>query len=274
MTEKELETAAEEEELLAPSVSDVSDISDVAETSTPDGLTEERLLELLAANNQKLLDEINSGVVEEVAERAAQGWKDRRLGKFETQIDELLSIREQVDRDGGDWTGVLADFQAREREEQIYQNLMNRVSRDISARRPASDERSAWVQEWQAAIQRTKDKLDGAGVKYDPAELDALTKGAYGSATEARDALADYQVAKLTGAVTSEVSTSAVSIEGGGEAPPTSEGEKSTEDSFAEAQNKLAKAVAQSGAGSNAAKQAQAEIDALVAKQMSDYFGE
>ena len=252
---------------------DVSEPEDVEVTSTPSGVTEERLLELLAANNERLLSDINSGVVEEVATKAAQQWKDRRLGKYETKMEELMDIFAQVDAEGGR-DGVIADFQSRQREDELFERLASRVEEvNILPQQRASDANAKWVAEWQAAVQRTKDKLDGAEVEYDPAELQALTTGQFGSATEARDALADYQVAKLTNQPV-PVPASAAAIEGGGDAPPTSEEETSPQDNFEDLQAGLAKAVANSGAGSQAAKAAQAEIDTLVGNQMAEYFKE
>lgn len=260
MPDKELETADPEEELLAPSVPEVSNTEDAAETSTPSGITEEQLSELKDsfAEQFSVLDE----KVGELVKREVQSVKDVRLGKHERMYEELLGIKNAVDGEGPEWDALLAQSRQQQNFADLNEALDAKIEQALTSNQPsASDAQAEWVKEWQVAVQRTKDKLDEAEVEYDPAELVALTTGQFGSAAEARDALSDYQVAKLTGAKTPEVPASAVVVEGGGPTPPTSEEETSPQETYDNLSSALQEAIVKHGAGSAAARTAQTALE-------------
>ena len=104
MTDKVPEGAQPTEERLAPAVLDASAGSEVQQPSVSVGLTEERLKELLEAQNKAL---------EETIERRVQSVKDRRFAQLETRLDETLALKDQVEAAGG-WDPYLAQQQQTE----------------------------------------------------------------------------------------------------------------------------------------------------------------
>ena len=112
----------ESPELAVPEISEA--LTEVQQPSpAPAGLTEERLQELL---------DVQRAALEETIERKVQSTKDRRIGKIESKVDELLALREQVEAAGG-WDPIINQRQS----EDALDARLNAIL-DAPANRPAS----------------------------------------------------------------------------------------------------------------------------------------
>jgi len=207
MTDKVPEGAQPTEERLAPAVLDASAGSEVQQPSISVGLTEERLKELLEAQNKAL---------EETIERRVQSVKDRRFAQLETRLDETLALKDQVEAAGG-WDPYLAQQQQTEAIEKRLERMIEaRISGAAAAKQASPKE--AWQQEWDAESQKILDAAKEQGVSLSDEEYrSALFNNGipFGSKGDAYASLNKALVAKARGDATP---VSVVSAEGG-EAP-------------------------------------------------------
>src|SRR3990167_10531930 len=153
MTDKVVEsTPLDVESLAAPEILTVEKEVQPASVIAL-GLTEERLKELLEAQNKAL---------EETIERRVQSVKDRRFAQLETRLDEALVLKEQVEAAGG-WDPYLAQTQQTEAIEKRLEKLVEaRLSGAAAAKQTSSKE--AWQQEWDAESQKILDAAKEQGV--------------------------------------------------------------------------------------------------------------
>ena len=205
MTDKVVEsTPLDVESLAAPEILTVEKEVQPASVIAL-GLTEERLKELLEAQNKAL---------EETIERRVQSVKDRRFAQLETRLDEALAIKEQVEAAGG-WDPYLAQQQ---QTEAIEKRLEQMVEARISGAAAAVAKQPTWQQEWDAESQKIVDAAKEQGVELSGEEYrSALFNNGipFASKGDAYAALNRSLVAKAKG---DKTPVSVVSAEGG-EAP-------------------------------------------------------
>lgn len=227
MTKEDLESTPVSEELTEPVVPEISDQEpEVEPTSSPEGLTEARLKELLDAQRKALEEEF-----EERMKRVAQSTKDRRIGKLETKLDELLVAREQ---------GLTLDDLIKEQSE--TQTLESRIDAILATKlsQPTRATGETWQEEWARESQKVLDKAKKRGVEVTKEEYNKamFNNGQpFNSKGDAYAALNDLIVAKAKG---ESISVSAVATEGGDVAspPPPPASPKSLAEQFEEAKAK------------------------------------
>ena len=139
-------------ELSAPAVQEVSKAAVEVErpSGTDSALTEKRLAELLDAQKAAL---------EEAIDRKVQSVKDRRFGQIESKLEELLTLRQQVESAGG-WDPVIAQKQQEDRLEKLIEARISKAA-GPAAREFAQD---SWQKEWAAESQKILDAAKEQGV--------------------------------------------------------------------------------------------------------------
>ena len=195
----------ESQELAVPEISTPE--PEVQQPSpAPAGVTEERLKELLESQRAAL---------EEAIERKVQSTKDRRIGKLESRVEELLALRQEVEAAGG-WDPVI-------NQQQQVEALEARLNKILDARlslapvsRPAADSKAAWQAEWDAESRKVLDAAEKLGVKLSTEEYNAAFFGKkFDTKGDAYAALNQAIYRKMAG---NSVPGAAVVTEGG-EAP-------------------------------------------------------
>jgi hypothetical protein len=192
----------------APNVSEVT--PEVQQPSVPaGGITEDRLLELLAKDREELKAELGGEI-----ERGIQSMKDRRFGKLETKVDEALAIKEQVEAAGG-WDQFLSQ---RRQADDMQAMLESMINARIPQTAVSAQER--WNDEWATESQKILDNAAKIGIDLTPEEVNTVkfnngipfkTKG------DAYSALNNAIIAKARGET---ISIAAVATEGGEVASP------------------------------------------------------
>ncbi len=266
MPEKEPESSSAKEELAAPSVSEISNTPEEP-TLVPDGLTEERVSELL---DEKLsaFTESQKELLESLAEREVQSKHDSRYGRFETKLDEILEIKRQVGDKDGNWDEILAQVERQEGNATLEAALDAKIAEALTSHSPAPDEaglkaqrKTEWNAEWVRAVQNIEDKAKEDGLSIPADAVVQVQSGEYATKIDAYTALNNLYIAIKTGA---EIPIAAAQPEGGGETPPASDDTTPPTDNYDAAMNKLQEAIRTQGAGSNAAKEAKTEADELL----------
>lgn len=268
MTAEEQENGSVEEELEAPSVSEISETTETSEPSAPSGLDEETLSTLIG---QAVGDSISGlkSELEEYADRKVQSLKDVRLGKFEHQMEELLAIKQEVENSDGSWDSVLAQRRQQAELDAMNAALEAKMEEKLNSYRPQSDaatqtqRKAEWNTEWSGEIQRLKDKAAEDELSLPDEAIAELQAGNYDSKGAAFAALNDLYISVRLG---EDIPAAAVITEGGGGAPPASDEDTSPLDQYDKGMADLQEVIRTKGAGSVAAQEAQAALDALVDK--------
>jgi len=269
---KKPESSSVEEEPLAPSVTDVSDTTE----ETPlvsDAITEERVSELL---DEKLsaFTESQKALLEQLAEREVQSKHDRRYGRFETKLDEILAIKERVEGSEGSWDEILAQIERQEGTAQLEAALDAKIEQALTSIRPATDEAvrtqriAEWNEEWKQAVQNIKDKAAADELEIPAEAIEQVQSAKYNTKIEAYTALNDLYIGLKTG---TEIPVAAITTEEGGGTPPTSEPKTPPTDNYDVAMSELQEAIRTHGAGSNQAQEAKKKADALLAKSYEEH---
>lgn len=208
MTDEVLESTPIEEESPEPVVPEISTPEpEDKPTSVNEGLTEARLNELLAARDEALTEKLS-----EVVSRSVQSQKDRRIGKLETKLDELMAAKEQ-----GLSLDDLINEQAQA--EMLDSRLEAALQAKLQQIQPQPTGES-WEQEWARESQKVLDKAQKRGVNITREEYNTamFNNGVpFQSKGDAYAALNDLLVAKAKGEA---ISISAVATEGGDVAQP------------------------------------------------------
>jgi len=197
------ETAEESVGLAVPEISEGAPEVQQPSPATA-GLTEERLKELL---------EDQKAALAEMIERRVQSTKDRRIGKLESKVDELLVLRQEVEAAGG-WDPVISQQrQAEDWEARMTRIVDARLPRQ-PASQPVSDPTDAWRAEWNAESQKILDAASKLGIVITPEEYNAAMFGKkFKTPGDAYAALNQAIIRKGRG---DDVTTAAVATEGGG----------------------------------------------------------
>ena len=195
------------EELAAPEVSETE--PEVQQPSpAPAGLTEERLQELLVKQQTAL---------EETIERKLQSTKDRRISKIESKVDELLTLREQVEAAGG-WDQVINQRKLEDDLETRLSAMLDARIPQAQARQPVANQKEAWRAEWEDESKKITDAAAQLGVKLTPEEYNAAL---FGKKFETKgDAYAALNRALLQKGAGEAITAAAVVTEGGTVARP------------------------------------------------------
>ena len=182
----------------------VSEVSEVKPASAPVGLTEDKLAEILEARFK---------VQTENLERQFQSIKDRRIGKIESRLDDLVALREQAEKRG--WDTVIADAeQAEVLEARVSKILDARLPSAPVARSPEDD----WRAEWAGESKKTLDAAEKLGVRLTTEEYNAALFGKkFNTKADAYAALNAAIIAKAKGEGTP---VAAVTVDGGLTAKP------------------------------------------------------
>lgn len=179
------------------------EVSGLVETPTsgtsPSGLTEDKLAELLDARFK---------VITEQLEKQAQSVKDRRIGKIETKLDELLALREDAEKRG--WDNIVADAQQAETFEAKIQEALNARLPLTAAPRSLDEE---WRSEWASEAKKITDAADKLGISLSTEEYNQAMFGKkFATKADAYTALNAALIAKAKGEGTS---VAAVATESG-----------------------------------------------------------
>jgi hypothetical protein len=192
------------EEPQDPQVPVVSEVADDKPTSAPSGLTEDKLKEILDARFEAIADRL---------EKQAQSVKDRRIGKIETKLDELMALREQAEKRG--WDDVLADAQQAETFEATVQKMLDARLPAAAAPRSAEEE---WRSEWASEAKKIVDSAEKLGISLSTEEYNQAMFGKkFATKADAYGALNAAIIAKAKGEGTP---AAAVAPEGGDIARP------------------------------------------------------
>lgn len=205
MPEELKEGAQEAKELKELAVPEVSEApSEVQHPSpAPAGLTEERLQELLEAQRAAL---------EETIERKVQSTKDRRIGKIESKVDELLALRQQVEAAGG-WDPIINQREAEDRMDTRLNAILDARLSQTPASQQAADPKEAWRVEWDAESRKIVDAAKKLGIALTPEEYNAALFGK--KFTSKGDAYAALNQALLRKGAGESIPAAAVATEGG-----------------------------------------------------------
>ena len=157
----------ESPELAVPEISEA--LTEVQQPSpAPAGLTEERLQELL---------DVQRAALEETIERKVQSTKDRRIGKIESKVDELLALREQVEAAGG-WDPIINQRQSEDALDARLNAILDaRLPRQPASQPVPADPKLAWQKEWNAESQKILDAAVQLGVTLTTEEYNAALFG-------------------------------------------------------------------------------------------------
>ena len=266
MPKKESESLSNEEELAAPSVSEISETEEET-TLVPSGITEERVSELL---DEKLagFTESQKEILKQLAEREVQSKHDSRYGRFESKLDEILAIKERVEGDENNWDDILAQIERQEGNATLEAALDAKIQEALTSFQPGPDEeglktqrKAEWESEWARAVQSIKDKITVDKLSIPAGAVEQVQSGEYATKVDAYTALNDLYIAIKTGA---DIPVAAAQTEGGGETPPTSDEETPPIDNYDAAMDKLQEAIRTRGAGSREAQEAKAAADELL----------
>lgn len=186
------------EELQEQTVPEVSEVLEVQQPSAaPAGLTEARFTELLDVQKAALLEEFD---------RKLQSQKDRRIGKLESKVEELLATKEAVESAGG-WDQIIDRQQQAEDLETRFNTILDaRLSQAPAPQR-------GWQAEWDAESQKILDGASKLGVSLTTEEYNAALFGKK-FATKG-DAFAALSQALLRKGRGESIPTAAVIAEGG-----------------------------------------------------------
>ena len=274
MTDKGLEGASTAAELIAPSVGEVSTAVEGQPPLVPSGITEERVSELMSEALAGFT-ESQKEILEQLAEREVQSKHDRRYGRFETKLDEILSIKDRVDKADGNWDEILATMERQQYVDTSDAALDAKIEEALTSRQPAPDEagliaqrKAEWETEWTRAVQNVQDKATEDKLSIPADAIAQVQSGEYETKIDAYTALNDLYIAVKTGA---EIPVAAVQPEGGGETPPASPEETPSEEQYDKAMDNLQTVIRTKGAGSAAAKEAQQALDTIVEKQYEPF---
>lgn len=211
MPDQELEEGAqveeESQELAVPEISTPE--PEVQQPSpAPAGVTEERLRELLESQRAAL---------EEAIDRKVQSTKDRRIGKLESRVEELLALRQEVEAAGG-WDPVINQQQQAEVLEARLNKILDARLSQAPASQPARDPKVAWQAEWDAESRKILDAASKLGATLSTEEYNAALFGKkFDTKGDAYAALNQAIYRKMAG---NSVPTGAVATEGGDVARP------------------------------------------------------
>jgi len=275
MTDKELESASSVAEPIAPSVGEVSSVAEGQQPSVPSGITEERVSELL---DEKLasFSDAQKELLEQLAEREVQSKHDRRYGRFETKLDELLNIKSRVEEADGNWDDILAQIERAEATQNLESALDAKIQEALTSIQPAPDEagrtaqrKAEWEMEWAQAVQNIQDRATKDELEIPADALAQVQSGRYDTKIDAYTALNDLYIAIRTGA---EIPVAAALPEGGGGTPPPSNDvTPPTSENYDAVMKALQDAIRTKGAGSDAARAAKAEVDKLLATSYEEH---
>ena len=205
MTEKVLESTPVEPELAELAVPEVSvpDVEVERPSVTVSALTERRLQELLEKQQAALV---------ELIDKKFQSTKDRRIGKLESKVDELLALRQEVEAAGG-WDPIISQQQQVETIEARLNKILDARLSQAPASQPAADPKSAWQAEWDAESRKITDAASKLGVRLSPEEYNAAL---FGKKFETKgDAYAALNQALLRKGAGEAIPAAAVVTEGG-----------------------------------------------------------
>jgi hypothetical protein len=178
------ESSSVQEEQAAPSVSDVSDNTE-ATPLVSNAITEERVSELLDEKLAKFT-ESQTEILAQLAEREVQSKHDRRYGRFETKLDELLAIKKRVEDSDGAWDDILAQIERQEGNAQLEAALDAKIEQALTSVLPPVDEGAIqaqrvaeWNEEWKQAVQNVKDKAAADELEIPAEALEQVQSGRY-----------------------------------------------------------------------------------------------
>jgi len=267
------ESSSVEKEQEAPSVLNVS----TATEATPlvsNAITEERVSELLDAK-LATFTESQKEFLQQLAEKEVQSKHDRRYGRFETKLDELLAIKERVEKAEGSWDDILAQIERQEGTAQLEAALDAKIQEALTSIRPATDDAglmarrvAEWNMEWKQAVQNVKDKATADGLEVPAEALEQVRSREYKTKMDAYTALNDLYIALKTGA---EIPVAAAQTEEGGGFLPTSETKESPTGDYDAVMGELQAAIKNYGAGSRQAQDAKKKADDLLAKAYAQH---
>jgi hypothetical protein len=215
-------------------------------------------------------------LLEQLAEREVQSKHDRRYGRFESKLDELLAIKERVETAEGNWDDILAQIERQEATQNLESALDAKIQEALTSIRPVMDEtavvtqrKAEWEMEWAQAVQNIQDKATEDGLEIPADALVQVQDGTYNTKIDAYTALNDLYIAIKTG---TEIEVAAVQPEGGGGAPPASEPKVSpkTED-YDAVMNELQTAIRTYGAASRQAQAAKTKADELLKASYAEH---
>lgn len=262
------EGSSVEEEQPAPSVLDVSATTDTT-TLVSDAITEERVSELLDAK-LATFTESQREILEQLAEREVQSKHDRRYGRFETKLDEILAIKNQVETAEGSWDTILAQIERQEGTDQLEAAVDAKIAEALTSVQPATDDGGSkdqriaeWNEEWKQAVQNVTDKAATDELEIPAEALEQVRSGSFKTKIDAYTALNDLYIAVKTG---TEIPAAAIITEEGGETPPISDKDTPPDDDYDTAMGALQTAIQNHGAGSRHAQEAKANADKVLAK--------
>jgi hypothetical protein len=185
----------ETEELVAPEVLETD--AEVQQPSvTEAGITEDRLLEILAERDEKIA-------------RQAQSAKDRAISRNAKDIADIL---ERFEAFGGDAAAFVADADRQaeiERQAQWQQSIESKLAA-VSA-----PTKQAWQDEWAGESQKILDAAETDGISLSVEEYNAAMFNNGVAFASKGDAYAALNAALVKKAKGEKISVSAVSTEGG-----------------------------------------------------------
>ena len=203
MPDELLEGAQPTKEPTELAIPQVSEVTEVQQPSVGGGVSEARLTELLEAQRTALLEDFD---------RKLQSQKDRRIGKLEGKVDELLATKAAVEAAGG-WDQVIS-------QQQYAEDLKAELNAALDARlsqAPASQPDN-WRAEWDAESRKIMDAAAKLGVTLSTEEYNAALFGKkFATKGDAYAALNQAVIAKAKGEA---IPTAAVATEGGDVARP------------------------------------------------------
>ena len=202
MAQELLEGAQATQEPTELAIPQVSEVTEVQQPSVGGGVSEARLTELLEAQRTALLEDFD---------RKLQSQKDRRIGKLEGKVDELLATKAAVEAAGG-WDQVI-------RQQQYAEDLKTELNAALDARlsqTPASQ--PDWRAEWDAESRKITDAASKLGITLSTEEYNAALFGKkFATRGDAYAALNQAVIAKAKGEA---IPRAAVATEGGEVARP------------------------------------------------------
>jgi len=203
MPDELLEGAQPTKESVELATPQVSEVTEVQQPSVGGGVSEERLTELLEAQRTALLEDFD---------RKLQSQKDRRIGKLESKVDEILATKAAVEAAGG-WDQVIS-------QQRYAEDLEAKLNAALDARlsQPPASQPDNWRAEWDAESRKIMDAAARLGVTLSTEEYNAALFGKkFATRGDAYAALNQAVIAKAKGEA---IPKAAVATEGGDVARP------------------------------------------------------